>query len=308
MKILCLGAGALGGYFGGWLTENGADVTFLVRPARKAALERSGLKIESPVGPLHRPVKALTREQITAPFDLVLLSAKAYDLDTAVDAIRPAMGPQSVVLPILNGIQHIDRLVADFGRQRVLGGLAKIQATLGPDGTVLHMNDWVEIVFGELDGRMSDRVTTFAALFPKPQVKAQAVGDIQFQMWRKLVHLGTVATLTTLTRQALGALQSAADGPALIDSTMQCVADIAAAEGHPMPAPLLDEMRAMFRKAGADYKASMLRDMEKGGATEGTHILGYLADRADAHGITNPIFRVASANVAAYEATRSRHV
>jgi 2-dehydropantoate 2-reductase len=305
MKILCLGAGALGGYFGGWLAENGADVTFLVRPARKASLDRRGLSVESPIGALKRPVTTVTQDQITAPFDMVLLSAKAYDLDTAIAAIRPAIGPRSAVLPILNGIQHIDRLVTAFGRDRVLGGLAKIQATLGPDGTVVHMNDWNEIVFGELDGQLSDRVTSFAALFPKPQVKAQPVPDIQFQMWRKLVHLGTVAALTTLTRQALGALQSTPDGPKLIDSTLQSVADIAAAEGHPIPPVQLDEMRAMFRKAGATYKASMLRDMEKGGATEGAHILGYLAERADAHGIGNPIFRIAAANVAAYEATRS---
>ncbi len=305
MKILCLGAGALGGYFGGWLAENGADVTFLVRPARKAALDRAGLRIESPVGPLRRPIRTLTQDQIATPFDLVLLSAKSYDLDTAIAAIRPAMGPRSAVLPILNGIQHIDRLVTEFGRDRVLGGLAKIQATLGPDGTVLHMNDWVDLVFGELDGRMSERATTFAALFPKPQVKAAAVPDIQFQMWRKLVHLGTVAALTTLTRQALGALQSTPDGPQLIDSTLLAAAGIAAAEGHPLPAPLLEETRATFRKSGATYKASMLRDMEKGGLTEGTHILGYLAGRADAHGIANPIFRIAAANVAAYEATRA---
>jgi 2-dehydropantoate 2-reductase len=305
MKILCLGAGALGGYFGGWLAENGADVTFLVRPLRKAVLEHSGLKIESAIGPLHRRVSVVTHERVVAPFDLVLLSAKAYDLEAAIAAITPAMGPSSAVLPILNGIQHIDRLVATFGRGRVLGGLAKIQATLAPDGTVLHMNDWNEIVFGELDGALSDRVRALASLFPRPQVRAQAVTDIQFQMWRKLVHLGTVAALTTLTRQALGALQATKEGPALIESTLCCVADIAAAEGYAMPAAQLDEMRQMFRKAGGTYKASMLRDMEKGGATEGAHILSYLADRADARGIRNPIFRIAAANVSTYEATRT---
>jgi 2-dehydropantoate 2-reductase len=304
MKILCLGAGALGGYFGGWLAENGADVTFLVRPQRKAALDHAGLKIESPIGPLHRRVTTITQDQIAAPFDLVLMSAKSYDLEAAITAIGPAVGAGSAVLPILNGIKHVDRLVAVFGKNRVLGGLAKIQATLSPDGTVLHMNEWNEIVFGELDGRMSERVTKFAACFPKPQVKAQAVADIQFQMWRKLVHLGTVAALTTLTRQALGALQSTPDGPTLVDSTLQSAAAIAAAEGYPIAEPMLDEMGAMFRKAGASYKASMLRDMEKGGATEGAHILGYLASLANVHGISNPIFRIAAANVAAYEATR----
>jgi 2-dehydropantoate 2-reductase len=306
MKILCLGAGALGGYFGGWLTENGADVTFLVRPPRKAALDRLGLRIESPVGALARPIKTVLAEQITTPFDIVLLTAKSYDLDASIAAIRPAMGPHSAVLPILNGLSHIDRLVAEFGAERVLCGLARIQATLGPDGTVLHMNDWIEITFGELDGRMSPRVIALAALFPKPQVKAQAVPDIRVKMWHKLVHLGTVAALTTLTRQSLGALQMTTHGPALVDSTLQCAADIAAAEGVPIPEATLAQARATFRKAGATYKASMLRDMEKGGPTEGEHVLGYLADKADEHRITNPIFRIAAANVAAYEATRGK--
>ncbi len=305
MKILCLGAGALGGYFGGWLAQNGADVTFLVRPARKAALDSLGLRIESPIGPLQRPIRTITQDAVRDSFDVVLLTAKSYDLAAAIDAIRPAMGPTSVVLPILNGIQHIEQLVTAFGPERVLGGLAKIQATLATDGTVLHMNDWNEIIFGELDGGWSERVISLAALFPKPQVRAQAVADIRLQLWRKLVHLGTVAALTTLTRQSLGALQYAKDGPWLIESTLQCVADIAAAEGYPMPTQQLDDMRVMFRKAGPTYKASMLRDMEKGGATEGTHILGYLAARAEVHGIANPIFRIAAANVAAYDGARS---
>jgi 2-dehydropantoate 2-reductase len=306
MKLLCLGAGALGGYFGGWLTQNGADVTFLVRPQRKIALDHLGLKIESPIGALARPIKTITQDQLSTTFDVVLLTAKAYDLDTSIAAIRPAMGPNSVVLPILNGVQHIDRLVAEFGANRVLGGLAKIQATLGPDGTVLHMNDWNEIIFGELDGRMSARVMTLAALFPKPQVRAQAVPDIRYQMWRKLAHLGTVAALTTLTRQSLGALQLTEHGPQLVDSTLQCVADIAAAEGHAIPAPEMEQMRAMFKKAGPTYKASMLRDMEKGGLTEGAHILGFLARKASQHSLANPIFHIADANVGAYEATRGQ--
>jgi 2-dehydropantoate 2-reductase len=305
MKILCLGAGALGGYFGGWLAEAGADVTFLVRPARKALLDAHGLRIDSPVGPLKRAVHAITQEAVRPDYHVVLLTAKAYDLDAAIAAIRPAIGPQTVVLPILNGMLHIDRLVAEFGADRVLGGLAKIQATLAPDGTVLHMNEWNEIVFGELDGHLSARVTALAALFPKPQVRAQAVDTIRFELWRKLVHLGTVAALTTISRQPLGALLSTSDGWWLIESTVQCAADIAAAEGQPMPGAHLEAMRTMFRTAGANYKASMLRDMERGGPTEGAHILGYLAERARAHGIANPIFRVAHANVAAYEATRA---
>ncbi len=305
MKIMVLGAGALGGYFGGWLAQNGADVTFLVRAPRKAQLDRDGLRIESPVGTLTRPVNAITREKLSAPADVVLLTAKAYDLDSAIDAIHPAVGAGTAVLPILNGITHIDRLVAEFGEGRVLGGLAKIQATLKPDGTILTMGQWNEIVFGELDGRVSDRVARLAALFPKPQVQAQAVPDIRTQLWRKLVHLGTVASVTTLTRQAIGIVNQTRDGAWLIESTFRSAAAIAAAEGHAMPEATIREYLKVFNEAGSTYKASMLRDMERGGRTEGAHILGYLAERATAHGIDNPIFRIAAVNTEAYEKARA---
>lgn len=306
MKILVLGAGALGGYFGGWLAENGADVTFLVRAARKAQLDRDGLKIDSAVGALRRSITAITSEQVTAPADIVLLTAKAYDLDSALYAIRPAVGPHTAILPILNGISHIERLVAEFGAARLIGGLARIQATLAPDGTILVMGDWNEIVFGEIGGGLSERTTKLAALFPKPQVRAQAVPDIKQHLWRKLVHIGTVAAVTTLTRQAIGTINSTADGPWLIESTLHSSAAVAAAEGFPIATSALEEMLAKLNTAGSTYKASMLRDMERGGPTEGAHILGYLAQRAAAHGIDNPIFRIAHANTQAYESARAK--
>ncbi len=304
MKILVLGAGALGGYFGGWLAENGADVTFLVRPARKALLDANGLVIESPVGPLRRPVRTVTAETVRPDADLVLLTCKAYDLDDAIAAIRPGMGPQTAVLPILNGMAHIDRLVAAFGADRVIGGLAKIQATLGPDGRVLHMNDWTEIIFGELDGTMSERVRRLEALFPKAQVGAKAVANIREELWKKLVHLSTVAAVTTLTRQALGTVNGTKDGPWLIEMTLASAARVAAAEGFPMSEQYMAAYRKTFASAGSAYKASMLRDMEKGNRAEGEHILGYMRDRAAAHGVDAPVFRIAAANVQTYEAAR----
>jgi 2-dehydropantoate 2-reductase len=305
MRITVLGAGALGGYFGGWLAENGADVTFLVRPKRKASLDATGLVIESPVGPLKRPIETVTADAARPDAEIVLLTCKAYDLDDAIASIRPAMGPRTAVLPILNGMQHIDRLIAAFGRERVIGGLAKIQATLGPDGRILHMNDWNEIVFGELDGAMSDRIRRLEAMFPKPQVRAKAVPNIREELWKKLTHLGTVAAVTTLTRQSLGIVNRTADGSWLIESTLRKVAEVAAAEGVPMTDGYLDQYLGIFRAADSGYKASMLRDMEKGLPAEGEHILGYLRDKAAEHLIDAPIFRIAAANVQAYEAART---
>ncbi len=306
MKILVLGAGALGGFYGGWLAEQGAEVTFLVRPARKARLDADGLVIESPIAPLRRKVKAVTADSVKPDADIVLLTCKAYDLDDALAAVSPAMGPQTAILPILNGMAHIDRLAAEFGANRVIGGLAKIQATLGPDGRILHMNDWNEIIFGELDGRLSERVRRLESLFPKPQIRAKAVSNIREELWKKLVHLSTVATVTTLTRQALGTVNTTADGPWLIETTLGAAARVSAAEGYPMTPEFMTAYRATFASAGSAYKASMLRDMEKGNRAEGEHILGYMRDRAAAHGIDAPIFRIAAANVQAYEAGRSR--
>lgn len=304
MKITVLGAGALGGYFGGWLAEAGADVTFLVRPARKAALDAHGLIIESPIGPLRRAVTTVTTDTVQPDADLVLLTCKAYDLTSALAAIRPAMTPRTAILPILNGISHIDRLTREFGADRVIGGLCKIQATLGPGGEIQHMNTWNEIVFGELDGQMSARVLELEAALPKPQTKPKAVSTIRDELWKKLVHLGTVAAVTTLTRQALGQVNKTVDGPWLIESTLRATAAIATAESTPISEAYVQDYLKIFRAADSAYKASMLRDMEKGGLTEGEHILGYLRDRATAHGIDAPIFRIAAANVQTYEVSR----
>jgi 2-dehydropantoate 2-reductase len=187
----------------------------------------------------------------------------------------------------------------------VIGGLCKIQATLGPSGEIRHMAAWNEIVFGELDGRMSERVTRFAALFPKPQTNARAVPNIREELWKKLVHLGTVAAVTTLTRQALGTVNKAADGPWLIEDALRKVAAISAAEGVPMSEAWIGDYLKIFHAADSGYKASMLRDMEKGKLTEGEHIVGWLRDRAAAHGIDAPIFRIAAANLQTYEAGRA---
>jgi 2-dehydropantoate 2-reductase len=305
MRITVLGAGALGGYFGGWLAEHGADVTFLVRPARKARLDAEGLVIDSPVGALRRPVRTVIAADVRADADLVLLTCKAYDLEAAIAAVRPALAPTGAVLPILNGLSHIDRLTTEFGADRVIGGLCKIQATLGPTGHVLHMNTWNEIIFGELDGRLTERVRALETLFPRPQTSPRATAAIVAELWKKLVHLGTVAAVTTLTRRSLDVVNRTRDGAALIELTLREVAGIAGAEGFAVPEAALAAVLEPLLAATGPYKASMLRDMEKGTQTEGAHILDDLVDRARRHGMASPVLIAAAANVQSYEATRT---
>ena len=302
MRVLVLGAGALGGYFGGRLAQAGADVTFLVRPARAARLAAEGLRITSPFGDAALPVRTVTA---AGPgYDLALLTCKAFDLDGAIDALLPAR--PGIVLPVLNGLSHIEALQAAFGADRVLGGLAKIQATLAPDGTVRQLNDWRWITFGELDGGLSARVAALAALFaPTIGVVAEAVPDIRQRMWEKMVHLGTSAVCTVLMRAAVGEVARAEGGAAFMQGVLAVNAAIAAAHGHPMPDAFMAQYRALFGDAASLYATSMLRDIEGGRASEGEHILGFLAAAAVRAGVAHPALDLALLHARAYENRRA---
>ncbi|WP_439548684.1 2-dehydropantoate 2-reductase [Falsiroseomonas sp.] len=302
MRMLVLGAGALGGYFGGRAMQRGLDVAFLVRPARAAALARDGLRIRSTFGDFDTPVATLARA--TPGFDVVLLSCKAYDLDAAIEAIRPAVEGGACVLPVLNGLSHIDRLNAAFGADRVWGGLAKCAATLRPDGTVQHLNDWHWLTFGEQDGRMDGRAAAFAAaLGDAPGLVAQAVPDIRRRMWEKLVHLGTVAAGTVLMRASVGEIIRAG-GRGFLLSLLERNAAIAAANGFPMSPGFMESYRAMFSDAASAYTASMLRDLEAGGRTEAEHILGFLTDAARAAGVPEDLHAQALLHARAHDQRR----
>lgn len=152
-------------YFGGRLAEAGADVSFLVRDGRKQKLDAEGLRIESPYGDAHLQVKAIVAGDVTPDFDFVILTCKAYDLSDAVDTIAGAVGPQTTVLPLLNGIAHMAVLNVRFGQNRVLGGSAKIQANVAAGGTVRQLNDWRYLTIGEQNGTMSKRVEVLSELF-----------------------------------------------------------------------------------------------------------------------------------------------
>src|SRR5690349_20783413 len=165
MKILVLGAGGIGGYFGGRLAEAGVDTTFLVRPRRKAQIARDGLVIESPHGNARIEAKTLLAEEVKPDYDVVLFTCKAYDLDSAMDAVAPAMGDRAVLVPMLNGISHLERLDARFGARHVMGGVAQINATLRPDGVVVNGDKLHRIIFGERDKRTTPRAQALADAF-----------------------------------------------------------------------------------------------------------------------------------------------
>ncbi len=305
MRILVLGAGALGGYFGGRLLQAGAEVAFQVRPGRRAQLQAAGLVIESPDGNFRQPVETLAPEQAAPGWDLVLLTCKAYDLEAAIAAIRPAVDARTAVLPVLNGLSHLATLQAAFGTGRVLGGIAKIQATLTPEGTVRRLNDWRYLTFGETDGTVSPRVRALAALCGNaPGVVAEAVPDIVFRMWEKLVHLGTSAIGTVLLRASTGEIARAPGGVALMHRVLARNAAIAEANGHPMRAAYLEEFRAVFADPAGAYSTSMLRDLEAGGRIEADHVLGFLLEAARAAGVPHELHEAAYVHAKAFEQRR----
>jgi 2-dehydropantoate 2-reductase len=302
MRMLVLGAGALGGYFGGRALERGLDVTFLVRPRRAAQLARDGLRIESPLGDVAREVT--TTDTAGPGFDVVLLTCKAYDLDGAIAAIRPAVEAGACVLPILNGMAHLDRLNAAFAQERVWGGLAKCAATLTPDGVVKHLGDWRWLTFGEQDGRMDGRAAALAQALGRTRgLEAEAVSDIRRRMWEKLVHLGTVAAGTVLMRASVGEIVRAGGRDFLL-SLLHRNEAIAAANGHLMTPAFLDGYTAMFSDPASTYTASMLRDLEAGGRTEAEHILAWLLDAARQAGVPDELHALAVLSARAYDQRR----
>jgi 2-dehydropantoate 2-reductase len=304
MRMLVLGAGALGGYFGGRLVEAGGDVTFLVRPRRAAMLAQSGLRIESPYGNAELPVKTVTAEALAPGWDAVLLACKAYDLEEAIAAIRPAVDGRTAILPVLNGLSHVERLGHAFGSGRVLGGLCKIQATLSPEGVVRHLNDWRWLTFGEQDGTMSPRVQAIAAAFaPAKGMVAQAVPDIGQRMWEKLVHLGSAAIGTVLMRANVGEVVRAGGAPFMAEVLARNAA-IAAHHGHPMPASFMAEYGALFSDPASAYATSLLRDIEAGNRTEAEHILGFLLEAARRAGVNAALHEAAALHGRAYEERR----
>jgi 2-dehydropantoate 2-reductase len=303
MRILVVGAGAIGGYFGGRLLQAGRDVTFLVRPRRAALLSKYGLSIRSPLGNFHEPTPPLvSTEGLAEPFDLIILSCKAYDLDGAITSFANAVGPKTEILPLLNGMRHLDVLADRFGVERVLGGLAVISATLDANGGIIHLNDLHSLAFGELDGSRSQRIETIASTLLGAGFDARLTDEIRQEMWEKWVFIAAAAGITCLMRAAIGDIVAAGASNLATGILTEC-ADIADIQGFPPRPPSLERARATFTAAGSPLKASMLRDIEGGMPVEGDHILGDLLRRA-AKPDDHSLLRIAYLNVKAYEAGR----
>ena len=313
MRILVLGAGGTGGYFGGRLAQTGADVTFLVRPARAERLRTHGLVIRSPHGDAQLPVQLITADQ--APTwsqqrghaDLVLLSCKAYDLEDAITAIRPVVGERTVVLPVLNGLAHLDRLDAAFGESRVLGGLCHISATTAPDGAVLHLSNGQgpamhSITFGERTPHAPrERTEAIRDVFATAQFDSVLAENVMQDMWEKFVFLTSLAAMTCLMRATVGEIVATDEGRALNEAMFASCEAVSAASGYRIRPQARERGVNVLTQAGSPLTASMLRDLENGGRVEADHIVGDMLRRGRALGVDVSLLRVAFAHLQAYQ-------
>lgn len=306
MKTLILGAGGIGGYYGGRLAEAGADVTFLVRPAREARLKADGLVIESPLGDAKLAVKTVTRESLVGAYDLIVLSCKAYDLDAAIEAIRPAVGDRTTILPLLNGIAQLDRLDAAFGAEHVIGGAAHISVTLADGGTIRHLNKLELVTFGERDGNAeSARCAAVASLFARARFDARRSDSILQDMWEKFAFITAAAAITCLMRASVGAIMATDDGERLTRTMLDECQAVAAAEGFSVRPKAKEWGTTFLTTPGSDFAASMLRDLEAGRAVEADHLQGDMMRRGAACGVATDLLRVAYCHLQAYQNGRA---
>jgi 2-dehydropantoate 2-reductase len=284
MRILVVGAGALGGYYGGRLIAAGRDVTFLVRPRRAAELAQHGLVIRSPHGDVDLGTpRHLVSEAIEAPYDLILFTPKAYDLEGAVASVAPAVGPRTTILPVLNGMRHIDALQAAFGPAAVLGGLCLIPATLESPGVVRHLGPAHGLTFGEIEGGRSPRTEAIAALFQGATFDSTLSEHVMLEMWEKWTLLATLAGITCVMQASVGEIATLG-GADLTGALLDECAAIAAGAGFSPRPDALARMRAVLTDPAAPTTASMMRDMQRGAPVEVEHVIADLLRRRPPEG------------------------
>ena len=306
MRILVVGAGAIGGYLGACLVRAGRDVTFLVRPARAAKLAQGALRVSGVAGAFSVPARTILADAIAEPFDVILFAVKSYAADDAIAQFAPAVGANSAVIPMLNGMRHMQSLNARFGAARVLGGSAMFSANLDPDGGVVLNTPNPYITFGEQAGGPSQRVAAIASVLTAEGFETRQSEAAMLDMWEKWAAIAANTSATCMMRAALGDILAAPGGRQLLLDLVHETGSVAAAAGF-KPRPAIVEFQInLFMTEGSTIVASPLRDIERGSVTEGEAIVGALADRARALGVPTPLLDLARCHLGAYEARRKR--
>ena len=293
MKILIVGAGSTGGYFGARLAQAGRDVTFLVRPARAAALRQTGLQVLSPRGNFSVEPRLVLAGAIDRPFDIVLVTVKAFGLPAAIEDFAPAVGPETMILPVLNGMKHIDDLQARFGAERVVGGVCRVSTTLERDGRIVHLAPLHELIYGELDGRSTARIEALHAFMSDAGFDAQLSTRIAQDLWNKWLLLATLGGICTLARGNIGEIVATDGGAEFVRAFLAEAAAVASAAGFAPSAATSDFVLGVLTAPNSPMTSSMYRDLIAGDRVEADQILGDLRARARRAGIATPLVSAA---------------
>lgn len=302
MKILIVGAGAIGGYFGGRLLEKGEDVTFLVREKRKQELEKYGLLAESVHGKMEfSSAKIIQAGESADAFDVILLSTKAYHLEGAIRDIRPYTGSKTLILPLLNGIAHMDQLIAAFGEENVLGGLCFIETTLGENGKVIHTSPVHDLVFGERSGEKTERILKLQETFSGTKANFRLSENIEQEMWHKYLFISTLSGVTSLFRSPIGPIREQSFGLNSIKEVLKEASAIMRGLGAPLADGIEEAQVKKVHEMGFEMKSSLQRDMEKGQAIEADHFFGYLLEKAELLNLDAPVLGAIYGNLQIYE-------
>ncbi|PEJ58337.1 2-dehydropantoate 2-reductase [Bacillus sp. AFS002410] len=301
MRILVLGAGGVGGYFGGRLVEKGEDVTFLVRANRKKQLEENGLIIRSLHGDFSFQPNLITTEDPAEIFDIILFSTKSYHLENAIKDVKPFVGNQTAIIPLLNGIAHLNPLKLAFGEEQVIGGLCFIETTLNEAGEVVQTSKAARLVFGEFLGKETDRIRRIAEVFNGSKADFIQSKQIERDMWHKYLFITVMSGVTSLMRAPIGPIRESEGGRATIRELFEECTNIMIAYGAPIAENIVDEHMRSIDALGYDMKSSLQRDMEKGSQVEGEHLQGYLLELAKNKDMNAKLLDIVYQNIKVYQ-------
>lgn len=302
MRLLVVGAGSTGGYFGGRLAQAGRDVTFLVRPKRAERLRQRGLEIISPHGDvtLDQP-QLVTAGEIRGTYDALLLTVKAFSLAAALDDMAPAIGPDTMILPVLNGMKHVDVLTARFGEKSLVGCVCKVATQVDDDGRIVQLNKLQDIAFGEMDGAASPRTQRIDVFMQGAGFDARLSATIAREMWEKWVLLATLGGVTCLMRGTIGEIEAVPGGADFVLRFLDEVVAVVRAVGVAPADAFLSATRTLFTTKGSPQASSMYRDLQKGSPIEVEQIIGDLLARGRGAGIATPLLAAAYAHLCVYQ-------
>jgi 2-dehydropantoate 2-reductase len=301
MRMLVVGAGSTGGYFGGRLAQAGRDVTFLVHAARAKQLAERGLQILSPHGDVTVRPQLVTAGSLGGPYDAMLLTVKAFSLEGALQDMAPAVGAKTMILPALNGMKHVDTLINRFGKQSVVGCACKIAGTVDSEGRIVQANLVHDVAYGEMNGAESSRIQGLDRFMRNAGFDARLSPDIEQEMWEKWILLAGIGGINCLMRGTIGEVAQAPRGSEFALAVLEEIVAVVRAVGVPPSDEVLSATASALTAKDSSTTSSMYRDLQRGVHVEADQIIGDLVERARAADIKAPLLELIYTHLCVYQ-------